>query len=273
VTQITTEATIASNRPTSDQFASPADILLQVIVTFLAPLFLVESDGDIQCARMAALETVNAYRASDPVDLIAVAQVIACGLTGLGSLCLSMADDISLSMLLRLRSNAVALNRAAERNRRTLCESRTTEVAMPRQTDAMRTAAEPDDAFREPGVAASLPASRERAVGARPQPQAEAPAPIPTPARPHAEAPAATVARAPSVPATERPWQAAWGSVAATVAAEYTASLPHLPPAERRMATVRAAALSSAANDLLAGVTPPRLRPGDLTAPIRPNPA
>jgi hypothetical protein len=37
------------------------------------------------------------------------------------------------------------------------------------------------------------------------------------------------------------------------------------------MATVRAAALSSAANDLLAGTAPPRLRPGDLNALLRSN--
>ena len=47
-----------------------------------------------------------------------------------------------------------------------------------------------------------------------------------------------------------------WGSAAASVAEEYAASLPRLPPAERKMATVRAAALSSAANDLLARLGP-----------------
>jgi hypothetical protein len=65
------------------------------------------------------------------------------------------------------------------------------------------------------------------------------------------------------VPATEQ-WQAMWGSAAASVAAEYAASLPRLPPAERKIATVRAAALSSAANDLLA-----RLGPHKLAEPAR----
>jgi hypothetical protein len=47
---------------------------------------------------MAAIGTVNAYRARNHADLIAIAQIIAFGPAALGSLSLSMADDISLSM-------------------------------------------------------------------------------------------------------------------------------------------------------------------------------
>jgi hypothetical protein len=252
-TEITTEATTAPDRP------SFPDILLHVIVTLLAPLFLVESGGDIQCARMAALETVNACRASDPADLIAVAQVIACGLAALDSLRRSMADDISLAMLLRLRGNAVALSRSADQNRRVLREGRT-ESAMPPQ------AAAPG----EPEPEAWTSTSRPSAAALSDLPQAEAPSPVPFPAAVAARASTTSLSAAERQRA-ER--QAAWGSAAATVAAEYAARLPHLPPAERKMATVRAAALSSAASDLLAGgVIPPRLRPGDLDG-LRPNPA
>jgi hypothetical protein len=111
--------------PASNLSVAPSDILLHLVVTLLAPVFVMASDGDILFARMAALETVSIYRARNPADLIAIAQIIACGLTALGSLSLSMADDLSLSMTLRLRlrSNVVALNRVAERNRRVLQES------------------------------------------------------------------------------------------------------------------------------------------------------
>jgi len=51
-----------------------------------------------------------------------------------------------------------------------------------------------------------------------------------------------------------------------------TASLPYSSPAERRRTTLRAAALSSCADELLSGNTAPRPRPGDLTAAMRPNP-
>lgn len=275
MTENITEATTTSNRPASNHPVSPADVLLHVILTLLAPLFLVESGGDIQVARMAALETVNAYRASNHLNLIAVAQIIACNLTALGSLGLSMADDISLSMLLRLRGNAVALNRSAEQSRRVLREP---EPAMPGQVETTSTAGQPGDQCH--GVAGVAAASK-RTPGTPTQFQAEPPAPTraaipaaaqPAPAVPHPmPSPVAVVTHAftTAISAAERPCQAAWGSAAA--AAEYAAGLPRLLPVERKMATIRAAALSSAANDLLAGMPPPRLIPGD---PIltRPNP-
>ncbi|MEA2738474.1 MAG: hypothetical protein QOH05_1781, partial [Acetobacteraceae bacterium] len=98
----------------------PADVLMNFIVSLLAPMFLFASDGDVAFARLAAIETVNAYRARNQADLVAIAQIIGFGLAALGSLSLSMADDISLAMTLRLRGNANALHRSAEQNRRAL---------------------------------------------------------------------------------------------------------------------------------------------------------
>jgi hypothetical protein len=86
-------------------------------------MFLGVTAGDIALARMAALQTIDDYRAQNRADLMAVAQIVACGLAALGSLSLSMADEISLSMTLRLRGNAVALNRSAEQNRRALAKT------------------------------------------------------------------------------------------------------------------------------------------------------
>jgi hypothetical protein len=99
------------------------DILLNLIVAFLAPMFLSASDGDIAYARMAALRAINDYRAESHADLLAVAQIIGFGLAALGSIGLSMNDNISLSMMLRLRGNATALHRAGEQNRRALEKS------------------------------------------------------------------------------------------------------------------------------------------------------
>jgi hypothetical protein len=113
-----------------DQKVHPADILLNLVVTILAPMFLSASNGDIGVARMAAMETIvasmpaldtiNLYQARRRVDVIAVAHIIACGLAALSSLSLSMADNIPLPMALRLRGNAAALIRAAEQARRAL---------------------------------------------------------------------------------------------------------------------------------------------------------
>lgn len=102
----------------------PFDVLMNLIIAFLAPVFLSASGGNIAFARMAARETVNAYRIENQADLLSVAQVIGFGLAALSSLSLSMEDGLSLSMTLRLRGNAVSLNRAAERNRRALKEIR-----------------------------------------------------------------------------------------------------------------------------------------------------
>jgi hypothetical protein len=109
------------NQTTTGQSeAHPANVLMALIVTLLAPTFLGVTGGDVTLARMAAIHTINDYRARNHADLIAIAQIIAFGLAALGSLSLSMDDGISLSMTLRLRGNAVALNRSAEQNRRVL---------------------------------------------------------------------------------------------------------------------------------------------------------
>ena len=106
--------------PDADFPLSPAETLLNLLVLLIAPMFLTASGADIRYARMAALDTINAYQARNHADLIAIAQIVAYGLAALGSLSLSMADDISLSMVLRLRGNANACTRSAEQNRRAL---------------------------------------------------------------------------------------------------------------------------------------------------------
>lgn len=265
--------------PAADRPLHPADILMNLIVAALAPMFLGASGGDIHLARMAALETVNAYRARDHADLIAIAQIIACGLAALGSLSLSMADDISLSMALRLRGNANALSRIAEQNRRAIRDNRLGDMASHRYETAADAAArsDPADAEYEAAVVASVAETRKRVADAQAAPNkaepAAEPASVPGPApivAPSAPAPVA----APTVPApvaaptvlmpTEHQRQAMWGTAMSNVAAEYTASLPFLPPAERKAASMRAAALNSTANALISGTAAPRLKSGAL---------
>jgi hypothetical protein len=101
---------------------SAADVFINLIVAFLAPMFLSVAGGDINFARAAAIETINAFRVRSNADLLSVAQIIAFGLAALGSLSLSMADDLSTSMVIRLRANAVSANRASEQCRRALLQ-------------------------------------------------------------------------------------------------------------------------------------------------------
>ena len=222
----------------------PAEALTHLIATLLAPMFLMASGGDLLFARMAALETVNAYRARDQVDLIAIAQLVGCALAALGSIGLSMADDLSLSMTLRLRGSATAMNRSVEHARRALKEPR----------PAAATPVQVDPAY-EAKVLAQLAEAQKIVEEATARFYAAEPAEIPEPA-----------------PPSDRQHNAAWAAAMSDVAEEFSASLIHLPPAERHIASRRIAALSSCANQLMTGPIPPRPQPGDLAALMPPRP-
>ena len=223
----------------------PTGLLMNLIIPLLAPIFLGVAEGDVGLARMAAAETVNDYRARNHADLVAIAQVIACGLAALGSLSLSMADDISLSMTLRLRGNAVALNRSAEQNRRTLREplrddpmpyypAMTPEPEIPAEL-AEDDGPTPPDAFLSPEAAQMLAAeSQARLLLAAEQ----------------AAAPAAST----DLQSADKRHREMWAIAMAHEASELSASIPNLPPAERNAALIRAAALGTAVNELLTGV-------------------
>jgi hypothetical protein len=226
--------------------------LMSLIVTLLLPTFLGVTAGDIALARMAAIETINDYRARNNADLIAIAQIIACGLAALGSLSLSMDDEISLSMTLRLRGSAVALNRSAEQNRRVLNQPLRDnptpydlETPPDPETKPAATAEDPGIARAEALLSAA--AAHELA------PKAEAQARLQDPRQIAAQ----TMAQ--NTPATtDKRHQEMRAFAMVKEASEITAGILHLPPAERSAAAIRAAALGSAANELLTGVSPPR---------------
>jgi hypothetical protein len=164
----------------------PTDILIALIVACLAPMFLCASGGDVGFARMAAMETLNAYRARNQADLLAVAQIVGFGLAVLGSLSLSMAEDISLTMTLRLRGNANALHRSAEQLRR----ARETGGAstVPNGRTAVEHPASPPvpppDPAREAALVASVAATQRQAaavlarINGVEQPQRHVPSPV-----------------------------------------------------------------------------------------------
>ena len=215
----------------------PYGVLINLIITLLAPSFLAVTGGNIAYARAAALETVNAYRARNQADLIAIAQIIAFGLAALGSLSLSMADDISIPMTLRLRANAIACDRSAERNRRALLKSQATEPL-------------PHDPAPDPEDYAFLSAAAAQELAAEAEARLREPEPKPDPK------PATEPALA------EKRHREMWAIAMVKDASDITASLPNLPPAERDAAMIRAAAMTSAAHDLLYGTPSPGNLPG-----------
>jgi hypothetical protein len=226
------------------------NVFLDLIVAFLAPMFLAVTGGNVSHARAAAIETVNAYRAENHVDLLTVAQIIAFGITALGSLSLSMADNLSISLILRLRGNAVSSNRAAEQCRRALARSQIDSAPYlpPAQDDPF-----PDEAMIIANVA-QLRAETAPQLRAETAPQLRAET---APVTPPAPAPSAPAPK----PATVSAVDAVWANAMIEVAAEITAGMPGLPPAERRGASIQAAALSDVARDILAG-NPPQMPPG-----------
>ena len=232
-----------------------AEILLNLIVTLLAPMFLQAAGGDAGLAQQAALGTINEYRAQNRVALLAVAQIIAFSLAAIGSLCQSMQDGVSPTLALRLRGNANALNRSVERSSRALADP----------GPAAPVTMTPEDHAQEAAIIASVEAAQQAvAKAAEPRPQAE----LQPQAKPQPQPPAKPQP-APAKPATATPSEqekqrrTAWAAAIADVAGEYTASLPFLPPEERKQAAIKVSAMSSSVAALLSA------DPLPLPGPIR----
>jgi hypothetical protein len=227
--------------PTTPTSADPpdpsADPLLTIVIAFLAPMFLWA--GDIALARAAAIETLNAYRISSHRSLFTAAKIIAFELATLCSLSQSMAEDIAVPLALRLRGNAISLDRAADRNRQAL-ENDEKAAAMVASTahlaeQAAAAVAEARQAVRDARARAqATPAPVPPAPVAPPAPalQRHAPAAQPAPTLlVCASAAQPTPAPRAQAPATDQQWNTAWADAMAEVAAEFTAGLPGLPPA------------------------------------------
>jgi hypothetical protein len=272
------------NSPTATDPAAPChpgDVLISLIIALLAPIFLGVTGGDVPLARLAAMETVNDYRARNNTDLVAIAQIIACGLAALGSLSRSMADELSLSMTLRLRGNAVSLNRSAEQNRRVL------RAPLPDTPDpiyaVLAPEPEPEPALADAPAHAHAPAHGLAPAHAPAQAQTQAqaePEPFLSPAaeqllaaesRARLENPVHPILHAPGTPlknAEQHP-PGTWAIAMANQASAITAGLPNLPPAERPTRSLRAAVLCGTANGLLTGSALPPPVPLRLGLPNR----
>jgi hypothetical protein len=245
-----------------DTSTYPADVLINLIVTLLAPMFIAAAGGNTGRARVAALETLTSYQARSHASLVKVANIIAFGLATLGSLSLSMGDDLDIPAILRLRSNANALDRSTDRNERAL-------KAL--QADSAAAACGPG--FDEAEVSASLAAAQQHVAEFQAQMRATAPRAEPEPkqaavqpATPRAEPAPALRAPQPTAaaPRQDRSYQSQWAAAMVQVAAEEMAAAASLPPNQRKAHTARAAILSSTANTLLCGDPESLPVPGDL---------
>ena len=113
--------------------ARPTDLLFNILVTFLCPLFLGGPTGnaDVAVARAAATEMLNSFRIRNAWDLLAAVQVVGFAMAGVGSLGLSMDDDLPVNTVLRCRSNANALQRSSDRAQARMDKRQAQEAGQP----------------------------------------------------------------------------------------------------------------------------------------------
>jgi hypothetical protein len=218
------------------------EILFNLVVALLAPMFLTATGGNVQQARITAAHTLDSFQAMTRGELITSALIVAFSLTAMSSLSLSMQDGLPISLILRLRGNAQSASRAAEQNRRALEQDRS---AAP-QAEAAFDPREAELSAKEAEVIAAVAAARKRVSPAQTQ-SAQTPPP--------------------SASTTQDPHVQAWASAFMDVAAEIAPEIPHLPRDGRRAAVIRVEALHTSADAIRSGNVEPRLRPGDrLTA-------
>jgi hypothetical protein len=84
----------------------PPNLLMEFILSLLTPFLMTGGITDIDLARRATAETIAAYKVTGQDQLVTIAQIIAFALTSLDNLRLSLPQDLSLSMKLKLRGNA-----------------------------------------------------------------------------------------------------------------------------------------------------------------------
>src|SRR5450631_774149 len=96
------------------------DVIFENILGFLLPFFLAAAGGDPALGRAAIQELADAYNVVTATELELAGRLLGFSVVTMDNLRLSMDKEMSLSMVLRYRSNAVALSRAGEQCRKVL---------------------------------------------------------------------------------------------------------------------------------------------------------
>jgi hypothetical protein len=264
----------------------PTDLVMSVMIAFLTPMLLTTTGGDRAQARATAIQTVNAYAARNPAELLLIGQSIALGLAVLSSISLSMSENIPISLILRLRGNAASLHRAAEQCRRARGEAERAALAYEAPLSDIDLQAEQEIIAKVARTRQRVTEYRASLAQPRPAPPAAPESPLlPPPEYPdspatmkaamaalqaHSERRIAEAdatlkstgqpipkASPRNAPKTEDEYFCqAWSTAMADVADELTTGIANLPPNERRAAGIRAAALNTTANHLIGSAQP-----------------
>jgi hypothetical protein len=242
-----------------------SDLMTEFILGLIAPLLMTAGIADMAQARLAVLETITAYKALGQGELVTVAQIVGFALASLDTLRLSTAPDLSLSMILRLRGNANALNRSAQQNNRVLDKQRQDnppdqpsvppQAAMPEQLGT----AFPQADVTEADVQAAIENAQLMLKAAHTRIDATQASAQST------QRQADRTARPDPVVAEQRN-NAGWAGAMITVAGELRANLANLPPALRQQEMSRATTLTRVARHLTggSGLLPPAMHRTEL---------
>jgi hypothetical protein len=256
----------------------PADRLMPFLLAVLIPFLTAGGIPDPDLARLAATETIAAYQAAGSSQLVTVAQIVAFALASLENLRLSAPQDLSLSMKLKLRGNATALNRVSQQATAALdAQRRDPPAAAPDPTEILASLAAAKAVVRQarlrlppetakqvdlPNEAAKqvdLPteAATQRDLPGEASAQVDLPteAAKPEAAKPEAAKPELAPASKPTANVTQA--DLAWAAAMTDVATRYSAELPNLPTAQQQPHLARIRALTNIAAMLGKGEAPP----------------
>jgi hypothetical protein len=134
--------------------------LMEFILRLLAPLLMAGSVTDLERARQAAVQAIEIYTARGQSELITIGQIVGFAITALDDLRLSMGPDLSLSMKLKLRGNANALNRSSLHATATLNQPRPAPTWAPEEPATPTEPTKIEPAEIEP-VSATLPVAQQ----------------------------------------------------------------------------------------------------------------
>ena len=97
-----------------------AQAVLDRIIAVLMPLFLTDGQGDQVTARQAAISLLDDYNTETEEELRLAAEIISFGFGALDFLGQSMAPELTMNAVLRLRGSANTQHRSANQCQRTL---------------------------------------------------------------------------------------------------------------------------------------------------------
>lgn len=96
------------------------DAFFRTILEQIAVLLLRGACGDMEAARQASVATLNTYDPRTEAEFRLAARILSCSLEAGEALAQAADPEMPLTRVMRLRSNAVALNREAEKAERRL---------------------------------------------------------------------------------------------------------------------------------------------------------